>query len=131
MHFTKRMVLAAMLAVSLGAVSAERAGAETTLRYVPSSDLQVLDPIWTTASITKTHAFMIYDTLFGVDEDGNIQPSKTLHRFDDANSQLFFLQDRTLFDMQLVIGTDFEIGGLFMSQIADVSGFGLERHAIS
>lgn len=48
--------------------------AQTVLRTVPSSDLKVLDPIWTTAIITRNHGFMIYDTLFGADETGNIQP---------------------------------------------------------
>lgn len=48
--------------------------AETVLRTVPSSDLKVLDPIWTTALITRNHGFMIYDTLFGSDEKGNIRP---------------------------------------------------------
>ncbi len=50
------------------------AHAETVLRAVPSSDLKVLDPIWTTALITRNHGYMIYDTLFAADEKGNIRP---------------------------------------------------------
>ncbi|RSZ29858.1 ABC transporter substrate-binding protein [Variovorax beijingensis] len=48
--------------------------ADTVLRTVPSSDLKILDPIWTTANITRNHGFMIYDTLFGMDEKGAIKP---------------------------------------------------------
>ncbi len=50
------------------------ASSETVLRTVPSSDLKILDPIWTTANITRNHGFMIYDTLFGMDEKGVIRP---------------------------------------------------------
>jgi peptide/nickel transport system substrate-binding protein len=38
-----------------------------TLRFVPAADLKILDPIWTTSTITRNHAYMIYDTLFGTD----------------------------------------------------------------
>src|SRR5438876_10167839 len=44
------------------------------LRVAPHSDLTILDPIWTTATITQDHGYMIYDTLFGMDADGKIQP---------------------------------------------------------
>lgn len=48
--------------------------AEQVLRVVPSSDLKIIDPIWTTANITRNHGYMIYDTLFGMDEKGAIKP---------------------------------------------------------
>jgi peptide/nickel transport system substrate-binding protein len=44
------------------------------LRVVPHADLEILDPIFTTASITRNHGYMIYDTLFGTDASGRIQP---------------------------------------------------------
>ncbi|MET3496169.1 ABC transporter substrate-binding protein [Variovorax boronicumulans] len=50
------------------------ASGETVLRTVPSSDLKILDPIWTTANITRNHGLMIYDTLFAMDEKGTIKP---------------------------------------------------------
>ena len=49
------------------------AGAQT-LRMVAHSDLKVLDPIWTTAFITRNHGYMIYDVLFARDADLKIQP---------------------------------------------------------
>jgi len=50
------------------------ASADTVLRTVPSSDLKILDPIWTTSNSTRNHGLMIYDTLFGMDEKGAIKP---------------------------------------------------------
>ena len=38
-----------------------------TFRWVPSTDLSVLDPVFTTAVITACHALQVYDTLFGLD----------------------------------------------------------------
>jgi peptide/nickel transport system substrate-binding protein len=45
-----------------------------TLKFIPHADLKVLDPIWTTAYITRNHGYMIYDTLFALDKDLKIQP---------------------------------------------------------
>src|SRR5207249_11215088 len=35
-------------------------------------DLKILDPIWTTAYITRDHGYMVYDTLFA--NDATLQP---------------------------------------------------------
>ena len=43
------------------------AGAKT-LRVAMHSDLKIVDPIWTTALITVNHGYMIYDTLFALDD---------------------------------------------------------------
>ncbi len=57
----------AALAGAVAAPALARAAAETTLRFVPQSDLTVLDPHWTTAYVTRNHGFMVYDTLYGMD----------------------------------------------------------------
>jgi peptide/nickel transport system substrate-binding protein len=41
---------------------------ERTLRYVPAVPLSLLDPIWAANSLTRTHAQLIFDTLYGLDE---------------------------------------------------------------
>jgi len=46
----------------------------TVLRFVPNVDLPVLDPIANTAAQVRNHAFLIYDTLFGLDENFAPQP---------------------------------------------------------
>src|SRR5215831_10308337 len=45
-----------------------------TLRAVLHGDLKVFDPIWTTANMTGNHGLLIYDTLFGMDENRKPQP---------------------------------------------------------
>jgi peptide/nickel transport system substrate-binding protein len=38
------------------------------------SDVKIVDPIWTTAYITRNHGYLIYDTLFATDAAGQIRP---------------------------------------------------------
>jgi peptide/nickel transport system substrate-binding protein len=44
------------------------------LRFVPQASLTVLDPIWSTNYVTRSHGYLVYDTLFATDSKGNIQP---------------------------------------------------------
>ena len=62
------------IAACLWAILAAPAMAQTTLKLVAHSDLKVLDPIWTTAFITRNHGYMVYDTLFATDEKLQIRP---------------------------------------------------------
>ncbi|HYD05152.1 MAG TPA: ABC transporter substrate-binding protein, partial [Reyranella sp.] len=64
----------AIVAASIWALSGPAAMAQSTLRLVAHSDLKVLDPIWTTAYITRNHGYMIYDVLFARDANGEIKP---------------------------------------------------------
>ncbi len=41
--------------------------AETTLNVVMQAPLRTLDPILSTAQIVRTHGFMVFDTLLGMD----------------------------------------------------------------
>lgn len=47
---------------------------DKVLRVVPHSNLAILDPIWTTAYMSRNHGYMIYDTLFGTDEKSQVKP---------------------------------------------------------
>ncbi len=51
-----------------------RAAAAGVLRFVPQSDLTVVDPVMTTAYITRNHAVMIWDQLYGIDSQLQPQP---------------------------------------------------------
>lgn len=68
------------LAMAAGALALAKTPAlaqsdsRNVLRVVPQSNLTVLDPIWTTAYVTRNHGYMIYDTLFGTDAKGQIKP---------------------------------------------------------
>src|SRR5690606_29747576 len=53
---------------------ASSAAAQSTLRVVMHSDLKIVDPIWTTAYISRNYGYMVYDTLFALDEQLAVQP---------------------------------------------------------
>ena len=73
MSWRRRLgVAAVVLAASVVAAPAQQSG--KTLRFVPHSDLKILDPIWTTAYITRNHGYMVYDTLFAMDANSEIKP---------------------------------------------------------
>src|ERR1700752_961407 len=63
----RRRAFLAASAASLALPSISRAQGARVLKFVPQSDVTVLDPIWTTAYVTRNHGYMIFDTLFGTD----------------------------------------------------------------
>jgi peptide/nickel transport system substrate-binding protein len=58
-------ILAFWALLPAGPTSAQ---SDKTLRVVMHSDLKILDPIWTTAYIVRNHGYLIYDTLFALDD---------------------------------------------------------------
>src|SRR5262249_61406015 len=69
----------AVVGVALGllaplALATGESRAETVLRVAAEADLKSIDPIWTTASITAGHGFMIYDQLFAEDSKLQVKP---------------------------------------------------------
>jgi peptide/nickel transport system substrate-binding protein len=79
-------VLAAV--VALAGLAAPAVG-QTTLRVVMHSDLKIVDPIWTTAYISRNHGYMIYDTLFAMDATGDIQP-QMVDKYEVSPDQLTY-----------------------------------------
>ena len=55
-------------ALTLAAPALVRAEAVTTLRFIPQADLSTLDPHWNTAYVTRNHGFMVFDTLYGLND---------------------------------------------------------------
>jgi peptide/nickel transport system substrate-binding protein len=80
-----------------------------TLRFIAQSDLRVLDPIWTTAGITREHGYMVFDTLFALDSTLKPQP-QMVGDYDISQDRLrysFTLREGLKFhDGELVRGTD-------------------------
>ena len=70
----RRDVLKSAVAAAgaLAAPNVVRAQAQQVLRFLPQADLAVLDPVWTTADVTRNHAHLVFDTLYG--QDNNFQP---------------------------------------------------------
>ena len=55
------------------------------MRFVPSMDLAVLDPIVSTAGATLVHSLLVYDTLYGLDEGLRPQPQMVAgHTIEDG-----------------------------------------------
>lgn len=62
-------------AASLLATPALAQPAKTaTLRFVPQANLTLLDPIFTTATVTGNHGYYVFDTLYSVAADGKPKP---------------------------------------------------------
>ena len=71
-YLAATMVIAGLSAVCLpGAAMAQP---QTIVRAVMHSDLKIVDPVWSTAYISRNHGYMIYDTLFAMDAQGAVQP---------------------------------------------------------
>ncbi len=60
--------------LGLSAVAGTPASAGGNLNAVLESEVVFLDPHFTTATITRTFNYMVYDTLFAMDSKGAIQP---------------------------------------------------------
>ncbi len=96
MPLTRRMTLAGA-ALAAGALSSPRIGrgqSLSLLRFVPQSDLAVLDPVLTGAYVTRNHAMMVFDTLYGMDETYRIQPQMVAGHevLDDGRTWLLTLR---------------------------------------
>ncbi len=107
-HVLPRRAFGAAALLAATAASAD-AQAPSVLRVVPSSDLTVLDPVWTTAYIVRTHGYLIYDTLFAMDSNDRPQPMM-VDRWtvsDDRLTWTFMLRPGLEFhDGQPVTGAD-------------------------
>ena len=59
------------------------------------SDVKIIDPIWTTAYIVRNHGYMIYDTLFAVNDKLEVKPQMvdTWKVSDDKLIYTFTLRD--------------------------------------
>jgi peptide/nickel transport system substrate-binding protein len=86
--FAKAAASAALLAPAVPGLAQ---AADKTLRFIAQSDLRVLDPIWTTAYISRNHGYCVFDTLFAIDAefaphpqmvgDFNVSPDKLTYQF--------------------------------------------------
>ncbi|MBS7811889.1 ABC transporter substrate-binding protein [Roseococcus pinisoli] len=67
------IVLGALAGPALLSARSQAQG-RRVIRAVPIGDLRILDPIWTTAYITRNHGYLVWDTLFALDEQGVPRP---------------------------------------------------------
>ena len=96
LRWTRRSVMAASVALAATfAAPTLQAHAESVLRVIPHADLKYLDPIWTTAYISRNHGYLIYDTLFSMNEKFEPQPQMvdTWETSDDKKTWTFKLRE--------------------------------------
>ena len=67
MNHLRRLAQAVSITALLAAPTAVLA--DDTLRVTALQDLKNLDPIFTTAHVTRDHGYMVYDPLFSMDEN--------------------------------------------------------------
>ncbi|MBI0535719.1 ABC transporter substrate-binding protein [Roseomonas sp. KE2513] len=70
----RRDLLASSLALAAPLHAAAQTGRARVLKFVPQANLTSLDPVWTTANVTRHHGYMVYDTLYGLAEDNTAHP---------------------------------------------------------
>ncbi|WP_024340773.1 ABC transporter substrate-binding protein [Bradyrhizobium japonicum] len=99
-HFMRRgpRAFASKLALSVVALSTALASpvlaAGKTITAVMHSDLRIIDPIFTTAYITRDHGYMVYDTLLATDSSFKVQPQMADWKVsDDKLTYTFTLRD--------------------------------------
>ena len=71
-HFHR--ILFAFIAIVAFCIPAASETKQKILSVVMHSDLRVIDPIYTTAYITRDHGYMVYDTLLAMDSNLKIRP---------------------------------------------------------
>ncbi len=89
------LMTALSVALPLSVAVPGMASAESVLRVIPHANLKNLDPIWTTAYISRNHGYLIYDTLFAMNEDFEPQPQMvdSYETSDDGMMWTFTLRD--------------------------------------
>ncbi len=70
----RRRSFTAGMAALLTAPSVTRGAESKVLKFIPQSDLTILDPIVTTVYTARNHGYMVFDTLFGMDGNWQMQP---------------------------------------------------------
>src|SRR4029453_19538030 len=86
--------IAAASAVLMLSVSGQ-AQEPKTLRIVMHSDIKVLDPVWSGAYIVRNHGYLIYDTLFALDDKFQPKPQmlESWSTSDDRKTWTFTLRE--------------------------------------
>src|SRR6188768_3717026 len=75
MNTLLRSIAGVIATVILSALPAGYAAAQQKVqKFIPQADLRILDPIATTAYITRNHGYMVYDTLFAINDKFEVKP---------------------------------------------------------
>jgi peptide/nickel transport system substrate-binding protein len=100
---------AAFAAAPLAAPALAQGDAARVLKYIPQADVTILDPMVTTAYPTRDHGHMVWDTLYGLDEQLRPHPQLAEGHVveDDGKRWVFTLrQGPTFHDGEMVRAKD-------------------------
>src|SRR3979490_2767636 len=75
-------------AAALAAPHLAQSQSDRRLKFIPQSDVAVLDPIWTTAYVSRNHGYLIFDTLFGTDGAFKASPQRAAGVTSDNDGKL-------------------------------------------
>src|SRR3954454_10365951 len=70
----RSLLKAAAVVPALSLPGILRAQSQTTLRFIPVIDLTFVDPIYSTAQVSRNHGLMVYDTLYGMNSALEVSP---------------------------------------------------------
>ena len=97
------------LATALALPAVAQPQKNRVLRFVPDADLAIVDPMITTSYQTRDHGFMVFDSLYGQDNDYRIRPQMVEGHLieDDGKTWKLTLRDGLRFhDGQPVLARD-------------------------
>jgi peptide/nickel transport system substrate-binding protein len=109
MHRRTLLRLAASTAALASPALRRAAARDRTLRFVPTPDLTALDPMVVGNRATHTHAFLVFDTLYGVDANFQVRPQMAAGHSVDRDGLLWILRLRdglTFHDGKPVLARD-------------------------
>ena len=86
-----RRTFVALSGAALAAPALAQGTASRTLKFIPQADLTVLDPIWTTAYVTRNHGLAVFDTLYGTDASYAAQPQMVAGHVVEGDGKLWRL----------------------------------------
>lgn len=106
------------------------AHAETVLKVKPSGDVKILDPILGSDSMARNFGYMIYDTLFAVDDSLAVKPQMIAkwEQSSDGTMWTFTLRDGLTFSDGQAVTSEDVIASLKRWSVNDSMGQQLDAH---
>ncbi len=89
----KRRDLLALTAAATASLAAPRIARAATrlMKFIPEGDVAVLDPVWTTATVTRNHGYLVFDTLYGQNDAFAMEPQMVAGHTVEADGTLWRL----------------------------------------
>lgn len=115
-RFGTRSIAKSLLAAALGLglLAPAYSQDENVLRVNMHSDLKIVDPIWTTAYMSRNYGYMVYDTLFSINSKGEVKP-QMIDSYEIAEDGLtydFTLRDGLMFHDNVPVTSEDVIASL-------------------